>query len=501
MALQGYTQPAPTLGLNTVGAIDNMDSAYALELVNIFPSANSPVLRNGYTQFVTTGANNPLKFLSGLCLSSGTNKIVGTDNNKIWEFSTGTAVNITGTTIPSNGNWNGDTFGQRLFLCNGVDNAQVYNGTTTTDITFTGPTLSNLISVASYKERIWFIEKNSLIGWFGNTKAVGASALTSNDFQYAFKNGGYLLFAGSWTNQLASTSADLFFACSSEGEILFYTGSSPADTSNWAIVARFENIGKPLSYRSFVRVNNDVWIITEQGIVPISQLFSGDPDMALETVGKQINPIIASYSASIGFNHMWHGVFWPQGRRVYIVIPTGGTNQIIAVYGIDSQGWTTYQLADAGASVSMAVVDKQPYYASSLGVLYKGETGYNDNGQAISFNGRTAFSFFGQRGNYKAFKDIRPLMKTNRGLKLGLGLDTNFQKSVNIDTITTSSGTFTPWGSPWGSPWSSGVSYIFDRFAVRGQGHCAAIRFQGSIKDAPLELYGFEIRFDLGGQV
>jgi hypothetical protein len=70
-------------------------------------------------------------------------------------------------------------------------------------------------------------------------------------------------------------------------------------------------------------------------------------------------------------------------------------------------------------------------------------------------------------------------------------------------------GVFTPWGStggsptytPWGSAWSGDIDYVFDRYAVKGQGHCAAVRFGGTLKNSTLQIYGFEIRFDMGGQV
>jgi hypothetical protein len=67
--------------------------------------------------------------------------------------------------------------------------------------------------------------------------------------------------------------------------------------------------------------------------------------------------------------------------------------------------------------------------------------------------------------------------------------------------VTTSPGTFTPWGSPWGSAWSSDLEYIFDRFATQGQGHSAAYRFGGSLNNASMQILGMEIRFNLGGQV
>jgi hypothetical protein len=138
--------------------------------------------------------------------------------------------------------------------------------------------------------------------------------------------------------------------------------------------------------------------------------------------------------------------------------------------------------------------------------VWKGETGQADavtatDSQSIAYSGRTAFSFYGSRANYKAFKDIRPIVKVKRGITLNLGLDTDFKRQATVTAVATPSGTFTPWGSPWGSPWSAEVEYVFDRYAARGQGHCAAVRFGGSIKNSTMQILGFEIRYDMGGQV
>ena len=39
------------------------------------------------------------------------------------------------------------------------------------------------------------------------------------------------------------------------------------------------------------------------------------------------------------------------------------------------------------------------------------------------------------------------------------------------------------------------------RFAAKGQGHCASVTIAGNYKDKSLELFGLEVRFDVGGQV
>lgn len=505
MAYEGQTVPPPYLGLDLVSPIDNMGPEYALELTNVFPGPTAPITRKGYDDLVNlSAAITQVNTLYPYNTQTGTSEIIivgqGT-TRKIYKIVGSTATDITGTTaISSTGtNMNCEQFGTRLYMCNGVDNVQVYNGTTVADSTFTGIALNNLINVSSYKERLYFVERNSMKFWYGNTQAVGASALNSFDLQYVMRRGGYLLFAGSYTNQVSQTSQDLFWAISSEGEIVFYSGSSPASDA-WGLVARFV-IGKPLGFRAFIRVNNDVWILTEQGIISIAALFESDPEQALNVISARINPLISEYAKNFPLSNRWHGVFWPQGRRVFVMLPTSETQTKLLVYSIDTRGWCVYQLAGTGDCITINVVENKPYYGGAQGIVYTGETGYTDNGQPITFKSRGAFSFFGTRGNYKAFKDIRPLIETTRGISLGCSLDTNFSISGVTSVISTGAGVVTPWGSAWGSPWSSGDEYIFDRFATKGQGHCAAVRFEGSVANSECQFFGFEIRYDVGGQV
>ena len=500
----------PYSGLDLVSPIDNMEPTFALELVNVFPGANAPTVRLGYEEFSDIGTSTPIVSLASLDLKDGTSQLVATTNSAIYTITdAGVSTDITGSTTVTNGQFNTVTYANNLYLCNGVDDAKVYTGTgNVQDITFTGVTLSNLINVTSYKERLYFVEKNTAKVWYGGLQVVGTGgtpALTSFDFQYVFTKGGYLVGIGSFSTNTSMTSQDYFWACSSEGEIVFYNGTYAGDPTTWGLVARYY-IGKPLGYRAFVRVNNDVWIITEQGIVPISGLFMSDPEAAVQIVSYRINPLISEYAAIAPFDHQWSGFFWPQGRRVYISIPNVSNGCRFLVYSIDTKGWTLFQLYSDEHCYSSCLFNKKPYYGSTIGIVWKGETGQVDasttsDSQAIAYSGRTAFSFYGSRANYKAFKDIRPLMRVKRGVTLNLGLDTDFKRASTVTAVATPSGVFTPWGSPWGSPWSAEVEYVFDRFAVKGQGHCAAIRFGGSLKNSTMQILGFEIRYDMGGQV
>jgi hypothetical protein len=120
----------------------------------------------------------------------------------------------------------------------------------------------------------------------------------------------------------------LFFACSSEGELVFYSGTGPSD---WSLVAHYY-IAKPVGFRAFIRVDADVWIITQDGIVPISALFQSDSASALMVVSGKINPIISNAAETFNFSHDWYGVVLPRGRRVYISVPQSSIENYLLVY-------------------------------------------------------------------------------------------------------------------------------------------------------------------------
>ena len=505
MPLQEYTIPPPFGGLDLVSPINAMAPEVALELKNVFPGPTAPVTRKGYELYCDVSANSTtVDTLFPYNTQTGTTELIavcGGSTRRIYKIIGGTATNITGTTaISATGtNMACQQFGTRLYMCNGVDAVQVYDGSTIADSTFTGVTLANLINVSTYKNRLYFVENNTMKFWYGNTDAIGSSALTSFDLQYVMTRGGRLVFAGSYTNQVSQTSQDLFFAISSEGEIVFYSGSSPA-SDVWGLVAKFY-IGKPLGYRAFLRMNNDVWIITEQGIVPVSALFQADPEQAVSVISARVNPYITKAAVVTSFSSRWHGWFWPQGRRVFVNVPISETETTMLVYSIDSRAWCVYELIEKADSITVVVAGSTPYYGATNGKIYEGETGFTDKGFDINFCLRTSFSYMGPAEAYKAFKDIRPLLKTKKGLTFNLAIDTDFKDTASGDTINTGAAVATPWGSAWGSPWASNTEYIFNRYSVRGQGHAAALEINGTLNSSQCEFFGFELRYEPGGQV
>ena len=509
--------PPPSSGLDLVSAIDNMEPTYALELINVFPGSGAPTVRKGYYK-LSKPSSSAINFMAELPKTDGTSVLVSATDTALYATTTaGVNTTITKASPHTSGEFSYTIFNNKIYLCNNAgsatDQAQYWDGVaaTASNLAFTGVSMQNLCNVSSYRERLFFVERNSLTFWYGNLKAngVGASALTSFDTSYTFRFGGKLIFAGSYTNQTASTSQNLFFACTSEGELAFWQGTDPGNTTGtdpWTLVARYK-VGKPLGFRAFIRVNQDIWLLTQQGIIPLSALFQADPEAALKMVSEKVNPLIATSASSVPFSYIWGGFTWSIGRRVYVSVPISSGTSWMLVYSMDSKGWTIFQLKETTDCLSSCVFNNLPHYGSSNGTLWKGETGNLDRGDtggvgfAINFNYRSAFSFYGSRGNFKAFRDVRPILQTQAGLSFNLGIDVDFKRNEIVPAVLTTAGDATDWGDPWGSPWASSTEYLFNRYAVKGQGHCAAIRFSGSLNNVECRILSFEVRFEMGGQV
>jgi len=131
MAFQGYTMPPPYNGLDLVSAIDNMEPTYALELVNVFPGAGSPTVRNGYSEYVAASSlagSVPILFMDTLHKADGTSELVLATQTKLYRITeTATVTDITSVPAHTNGEFQSIVFGNRMYLCNGVENAKVYD--------------------------------------------------------------------------------------------------------------------------------------------------------------------------------------------------------------------------------------------------------------------------------------------------------------------------------------------------------------------------------------
>jgi len=184
---------------------------------------------------------------------------------------------------------------------------------------------TNLFSyVWSYKNRLFYVEKDSLNAWYLATDAVGGAA-TKFPLGGIFQRGGSLVFGGTWSLDSGSGGSGLSQQCvfvTSEGEIAVYQGTNPGDANDWSLVGVYR-IGKPLGKQAHFRAGGDMAIATDIGLLPLST--------AVQRDYAALSPSAISFSIEDAWNAEvqaraglaeWHCEVWPSAQMVIVTLPT-----------------------------------------------------------------------------------------------------------------------------------------------------------------------------------
>ena len=176
--------PAPVGGWNARDSLANMAPTDAVTLDNLFPGVSSVGLRGGYQNHVTgiTGQVETLMTYNG----GSTDKMFGIAGGNIYDVTTAGVVGAAVVSGLTNSRWEyvniTTSGGSYLYAANGVDAPRLYDGSSWTAITgvstpaITGVTTTSLVVPTLFKNRLWFIQKDTLKAWYLPTASVGGAA-------------------------------------------------------------------------------------------------------------------------------------------------------------------------------------------------------------------------------------------------------------------------------------------------------------------------------------
>lgn len=498
------TQQAPVKGWNGRDSLDAMEEGYAIRLCNVFPETNYVSLRKGFRVHSTGLGTGAVQTLAELVTEAGTRRLVAGANGNIYNASTyNAAATSLGSGFTSN-KWQTANFRNRLILVNGTDQCQQYDGTTLSAAAYTGVADdATLITVEVYKSRLYFVEKDTASIWYGAVDAV-TGALTEFDVGSLLRLGGYVMYAGSWSNDSGAGMQDLFVIVSSMGETLIYNGSYPgsdgsvAGTEAWQLVGRYF-LPVPLGRRAFINLAGDLVILTDQGAVSLAAVFAQGKDEIYQLLTDLIADPYQDQSRAYAANFGWCGLSYPRGHMAIINVPTvadGNAEQW--VMNTLSGAWTKFQNLKAS---SWATHNEKAYFGGMDGKVYEFDIGADDGGDVIDFEIKTAFNYFKDRQQTKRFLMARPLLIGDTAMRFLMNVDTDFSDQVISDTVTTTGVSGAEWDvASWDtSSWDGGATYRADWYALSGIGRCAALRLKGSATNATFNLSAINITFEAGG--
>ncbi len=497
---------APVLGWNARDSQDNMKPGFALQLDNIFPEPNYLRLRNGYDLHCDTGEGAFDVHLIEWAGSTG--KLLAACNGKVFNVSTGTATSL-GTGYGSN-DWSTTSFstggGQYTIAVNGVDAGWRYDGSTITNLVNTGPSAA-LSLCCAHAQRMFYAEKNTLKVWYAAAGSFQGSPLIAFDFGPFCIKGGSLAAIGTWTRDNGYGGADdLFVALTTEGEVLLYAGFDPNSSSTWMMTGRFI-VGRPVTgTRAMTRLGPDMLILCEDGFQPLSQYLAvGDSQAQRIAVSKNIGNAVSQAVTAGRTLTGWGAKLYPRGTQVIVNVPVSTTLFYQYVVNTITGAWCRYTGLQA---ISWGLMNSAPYFGGTNGKVYLFDYGFDDNNSDVVGELRTAYQYIGGRGLLKRFMMARPVLQTTSPLSFALNVETDFQTSQDLPTISSNIAGAVASGPLWGTAvwgtdlWGgsdSSVGQIQTQWAsVTGLGYSASLHMKVATKSIGVNIMAFDLTYEKG---
>lgn len=489
--------PAPTGGWNAQDSIADMRDTDALDMINVFPDNVSCTVRGGRAVLNARVDNaGGGKNIWNLVTAAGANKTIVRTANKLWNVTTAASPVDLGVTI-TGGNSFGCVFRNKLFLVNGTSVPYDWDGTTLTATAWTGPTLTTLIQVAAYRNRLYFTQVNTGTIYYGTVDGI-AGALTAFDVSSLLQLGGSVSFCASTTRQSTTISSELFVIVSTMGEVLVYEGSFPGDAS-WNLIGRFF-VGAPCNRRSFFWAGNELYLITNRGIVSVNTLLQGNLKggqyvMLTDRIARAWRQMGAlSYTLDDVF-----GFYYPRLNSIFIQVsyyqgaPADGNfgdGYCFFVYNLNSNAWTRFTYSNNQFAGCCLVGERLVgFVGGGASALYYLDYGTDDDGAVIQWLIRHAFTSASDPYHRKLLKQAQPLFTsgTATGRLTYINADTDFAQTFNSYT---SGRAFVPDGN---------VATLTKAWAGMNEfGLFHSLRFGGVVKGG-LEYFGTNVTYIPGG--
>lgn len=487
--------PAPTGGLNSMQPLSAMDPKFASVMTNLYPYASYVGTRYGISTHATHASISVAAGTEGLAtmmnyIGPGAETLFIAFN---WTDSAGvrcrissvadngtitTAREITvpasATNVSSLGEWDLFTSGSGtsyLIYCASVDTVftpQIYDGSTWAAASITGCP-QNTAGVSSHRSRLWFYD--------GSTKPLSAfylpvgaisGAVTEFNLGPVARKGGRIVALRTWTQDGGEGGTDDLAAFyTSQGQVIFYSGTDPASRATWQLVGVFD-IGRPacmldrpsltlpvwgLQRGSYaIKYGADVLFIAEDGLTSAARVMNqqvGQTDYSISTNIRSL--IVADVRAKNNANSLVKAAYFPPLRQIFLqaagsasFLGTGPfyyqTTGSPYVMNAETGAWTKFEWAGSVGFKDCVVYKGDLYFNDGAYKVYRyGQSSTtSDNGSAFTFECRQAYSYLNSPDN-KLATLMLPTWSSTGNISLTLNADADFNaRSISAYTSYTS---------------------------------------------------------------
>jgi hypothetical protein len=393
-------------------------------------------------------------------------------------------------------------------LTDGSGGQALADGVDTTLIgAITGLPTSSLSYVWVYKQRLWFVEKNSLNAWYLPVDQV-SGALVKFPLGGVFGRGGSLLFGQTWSLDSGAEGglSEQNVFVSTEGEVAAYQGIDPGATDgSWSKVGVYR-IGRPLGAKGFIRAGGDLVISTDIGFVPLS--------VAIQKDVAALSPAAVSYPIEVAWNDRvanrgalpWQAEVWPTQQMCVIAMPpeAGATAEML-ISNARTGAWSLYTGWDG---TCLEVFKGRLFFGSPNGAVKEAEISGADDGLPYTATCLPLFSDTGSPASLKTVGAARAVMLSPYPVSERLSISADFTINLPPAPNAVDVGEASVWGagiwgtSLWGEPLKKSARQNWR--SVSGMGYSLAPALQitsGSAIPPAVDLVRIEITTQTAGIV
>lgn len=514
------TVPAPVGGLNVRDSISAMPPTDAIVLRNFFPTPYGCLVRKGFTEHATA-LPGPVETLMSYNSRTGTNVLLAACDGKVYDVSA--AANYSAATPKysslSNNRWQWVNFansaGSHIIAFNGADNGLWYNGTTyarltagngTDPGTYNGVDPSDVISCCVHQRRVWVVPVGSTKVHYLPVDSI-FGVVADFDFGPLMSRGGYVVSLNTWSIDSGTGSDDLLAALTSEGQIIVYKGTNPANAATWALVGVYDQ-GKPVGNRCSIKYSGDLAYINQFGLSSLTQSLvstkvANTPDTAYtDKIQFLVSDLISVYGSLFG----WQILVYPNANMLILNVPLSTTISIQLAMNTITRAWGQFEGLN---SLCWELHYDVPFFGTSDGTVYRFWEGSRDaadssgnGGIKVAYEGQTAFNYFKSPGALKHFKMARATFIGNGSPGVYFSVNTDFDFSTVLGSALNPSNNSAVWNvSLWNQGLWAGSDTTFKPWgSVEGLGYAGSLRVKGEAAGEALWTTSDWV-YELGGMI
>lgn len=197
-----------------------------------------------------------------------------------------------------------------------------------------------------WKNRLWFLKNDSSTAYYLPVSSISGK-VSPLDLGPQMVHGGALSFATSWTYDSGHGMDDGLVFASAEGDIMVYEGTDPASATDFKLTGTWYTGRFPIGRRCFTAHGGDILIMTEYGIIRMSDLVSGR--LAQSGLGGgddpiyKINPRLARVVTRVVNQYYWFLIPYPSEEILVVGAPAVTASGVRQSYVMNSimNSWST----------------------------------------------------------------------------------------------------------------------------------------------------------------